>query len=75
MNDMKPSYLTDAEFEAVRKAAARIAAALGISNDEAVSDLLTAIRYNSWRVLDNMGISTIGTSSRIVDAIVASVFA
>ena len=66
----RPIYLTESEFATICDIAANRAVALGISEDEAISMLLTIIRRQSPLMLDNMGLRP-GTG-RIIDQIIAN---
>lgn len=65
----RPIYLTESEFATICDIAANRAVALGISEDEAISMLLTIIRRQSPLMLDNMGLRP-GTG-RIIDQLIA----
>lgn len=54
--DIRPVYLTESEFEVLRDVAANRAAALGISEEQAIETLLDIIRKQSPLMLDNMGL-------------------
>lgn len=53
---IRPVYLTESEFEVLRDVAANRAAALGISEEQAIETLLDIIRKQSPLMLDNMGL-------------------